>query len=62
MFKVTEDDINAAKIRERIFDKYIIDSTRDTRYLETLKSNNELYEKAVKYFDDSAELRTAVRY
>ena len=62
MFKVTEDDINAAKIRERIFDKYIIDSTRDTRYLETLKSNNELYEKSVKYFDDSAELRTAVRY
>lgn len=56
-FNLSEDNIDGIKVRESVFDKLVKNPT----YLAELKANNELYDKAVKYFDESADLRYAVK-
>ena len=59
-FDVNEKTV--ANIRERIFDKYIPDWEEWAKFLRELKSNNELYQKAVKYFDDSTKLQSLIQW
>ena len=62
-FDVQEKHIKDLKIRERIFDKYVLSlngAENSSDFLRELKANNEIYEKAVKYFDDSVDLKAAI--
>lgn len=54
-FDVEEDHINDFKIREKIFDKYVLSlnwSENSSDFLKKLKEDNDVYKKAVKYFDE----------
>ncbi len=54
-FDVEEDHINDFKIREKIFDKYVLSLNwpeNSSDFLKKLKEDNDVYKKAVKYFDE----------
>lgn len=59
-FDVNEKTVS--NIRERIFDKYVPDWEEWAKFLRELKSNNDLYKKAVKYFDDSTKLQSLIQW
>ena len=59
-FDVNEKTVS--NIRERIFDKYVPDWEEWAKFLRELKSNTELYQKAVKYFDDSTKLQALIQW
>ena len=54
-FDVEEDHLNDFKIREKIFDKYVLSiswSENSSDFLKKLKEDNDVYKRAVKYFDE----------